>query len=208
MSKAIAGLPGWFWGVALVMGLGCGGGAGPSPSSPACDQACEDAVAMRAFRETLKQVFNGALQSMPVGAQDQMYGCTPFGGTAHVTGTVTSNANVGTTSVALTYMLQNCHYIAVDTDPTQNYDITLSGTAIESGVIAVQPGTSTALTITSDAMSFSGTVYSPPLPYPTDAEAGTPPQDATPGDTCPLRLTQNGNQLSGTICGRAAGLTL
>jgi hypothetical protein len=207
MWKAVVALRGLLGGAGLAMGLGCGGGAGPSPSSPPCDQACKDAVAMRAFRETLKQVFNGALQSMPVGAQDQRYGCT-FGGTAHVTGTVTSNANVGTTSVALTYMLDHCHYIAVDMDPTQNYDITLTGAANEDGIIAVQPGTSTALTITSDAMSFSGTVYSPPLPYPTDAGQESPAPDAAPSGSCPLELTQNGNQLSGEICGRVAGLTL
>jgi hypothetical protein len=186
-----------------VLGLGCNG-AGPSPSSPGCDQTCRDAVALRAFRETLKQVFNGALQAKPVGAQDQTYACTPFGGSAHVTGTATSNPNVGTTIVNLTYVLDQCRYLASDTDPTQNYDITVTGTAMEAGVIAVQPGTSTSLTITSEAMTLSGTVYSPPLPYPDNAGA----QDAGPPSACSVQLAQNGNQLSGTICGRTAGLTL
>ncbi len=208
MGKAIVTLLGLLGGAALVTGLGCSGGGGPSPPSPGCDQACEDAVAMRAFRETLKQVFNGALQSMPVGAQDQMYGCTPFGGTAHVTGTVTSNADVGTTSVALTYVLDRCRYMAVDTDPTQNYDMTLTGTTTEEGVIAVQPGTTTALAITSGAMTFSGTVYSPALPYPADAGQEATAPDAAPGEVCSVQVAQNGNQLSGKICGRIAGLTL
>jgi hypothetical protein len=182
-----------------VIALGCSG-AGPSPSSPSCDQTCRDAVALRAVRITLKQVFNGAIQAMPVGPQDQKYACTPFGGSAHITGTATSNPNVGTTTVSLTYVLDHCRYVASDTDPTQNYDMTLTGTVVESGVIAVQPGTTTSLTITSDAMTLSGTVYSPALPYP-DGDAGA----ASP---CSLQLAQNGNQLSGTICGRTAGLTL
>jgi hypothetical protein len=190
---------------------GCGG-AGPSPTAPTCDQACQDAVALRAFRETVKQVFNGALQDMPVGAQDRMYDCTPLGGKAHITGTATSNANVGTTTVSLTYVLDHCRYLAVDVEPTQNYDVTLTGTAIETGVIAVQPGTTTSLTFTSAGMTFGGTVYSPPLPYPADAapdavmhDAGP---DAAPESACALQLTQNGNQLSGTICGRSAGVSL
>jgi hypothetical protein len=182
-----------------AVALGCSG-AGPSPSSPACDQTCRDAVALRAVRITLKQVFNGAIQAMPVGPQDQTYACTPFGGSAHITGTATSNANVGTTTVSLTYVLDHCRYIAADTDPTQNYDMTVTGIVMETGVIAVQPGTATSLTITSEAMTLSGTVYSPPLPYP-DSDAGA-------ASTCALQLAQNGNQLSGTICGRTAGLTL
>jgi hypothetical protein len=207
MWKSVVALLGAIGGAALATGLGCGN-AGPTPSSPPCDQACKDAVAIRAFRETLKQVFNGALQMMPVGAQDQMYICMPFGGTAHVTGTVTSNASVGTTSVALTYVLDHCHYIAVDTDPTQNYDMTLTGTALENGIIAVQPGTATALSITSDAMTFSGTVYSPPIPYPGDAGGEVPASDAGPAEACSVQLAQNGNQISGKICDRTAGLTL
>ena len=206
MSKAKVPFQVGIGGATLAIGLACGS-AGPSPSSPACDQACKDAVALRAFRETLKQVFNGALQSLPVGAQDQTYECLPFKGTAHVTGTVTSNANVGTTSVMLTYVLDHCRYVAVDTDPTQNYDMTLTGTAMENGIIAVQPGMATALSITSDAMTFSGTVYSPALPYPADAgsQGGS---DAAAGEACAVDVAQNGNQLSGTICGRTAGLTL
>jgi hypothetical protein len=185
-----------------VVGLGCSGGA--SPSSPACDGACRDGVALRAVRQTLKQVFNGAIQAMPVGPQDQMYACTPFGGSAHITGTATSNPNVGTTTVSLTYVLDHCHYIASDTDPAQNYDLTVTGTVMEARVIAVQPGTSTSLTITSEALTLSGSVYSPPLPYPDSAATA----DGGAASACPLRLAQNGNQLSGTICGRTAGLTL
>jgi hypothetical protein len=68
----------------------------------------------------------------------------------------------------------------------------------------VQPGTATSLTITSQAVTLSKTVYSPPLPYPDDA--GT--ADSAAASACTLKLLQNGNRLSGTICGRTAGLTL
>ena len=190
----------------VIVPLGCSN-AGPSPAAPACDQACLDAVAVRAFRETLKQVYNGALQSKPVGAQDAVYKCTPLGGTAHVTGTATANPKLGTTTVNLTYVLDHCRYVAVDTDPTQNYDITLSGTTIETGIIAVQPGTTTALAFTSDAMTFSGNVYSPPVPYPAGAPA-MPDAAPLPAAACSVQLAQNGNQLSGMVCGRTAGLTL
>ena len=192
----------------IVIG-GCSG-AGPSPTSPACDQKCQDGVALRAYRETLKQIFNGALQSMPVGAQDQTYACKPFGGSAHVTGTATSNADVGTTTVTLTYVLDHCRYVAADTDPTQNYDITLTGTTIETGVIAVQPGTTTSLSLTSDAMTFSGSVYSPALVYPGSAGQDTTLDagDAGSEPSCTLAVTQQGNQLSGTLCGRTSGVAL
>ncbi len=208
MNKAIIGLLGLLGGAALAVGPGCGGAGGPSPSAPACDQTCLDQVAMRALRITLKEVFNGTVQSTAVGAKDfPSYGCF-LGGTASVKGNVTSNASVGTTSVDLTYVLDGCHYISVDTDPTQNYDTILTGTVTEHGIIAVQPGNTTVLTIASDAMTFAGTVYSPPIPYQADGvqDAGGP--DAAPAGTCPVQLGQDGNQLSGTICGRAAGVAL
>jgi hypothetical protein len=193
---------------ALGLDFGCNG-AGPSPTSPACDQSCQDAVALRAFREILKQIFNGALQSQPVGKQDVTFACTPLGGTAHVTGTATSNADVGSTSVNLTYALDHCRYVTEDTDPTQNYDITITGAALETGVIAVQPGSTTSLSISSDSVSLSGSVYSPPLEYQTPGDAGA--TDAGDGGVeggCAIEVSQNGNQLSGTICGRPAGVSL
>jgi hypothetical protein len=72
--------------------------------------------------------------------------------------------------------------------------MTLTGTATEKGTLAVQPSANTALTIQSDAMTFSGTVHDPPLNYQANA--------------CPLALVQDGNQLSGTVCGRQAGTSL
>lgn len=205
----------FFSGFVTLACSACNGG-GSTKTTPPCDQMCEDDVGARAIRETLKQVFNGALQSKPVGAQDVTYACSPLGGTAHVTGTATSNADVGTTSVDLTYVLDHCHYVRVDNDPTQSYDITLTGTIVENGTIAVQPGQATSLSVTSDDAVLSGNVYSPPLAYDepqaddvADAaadDAGDAGTSGAPG--CEVTLAQNGNQLSGTICGRAVGLNL
>jgi hypothetical protein len=172
----------------------CGSNVGAKPPPPPpCDQACMDATALRAMREGMKLVFNVTLQGKPVGAQDATVPC-PLGGTAHVFGQATSNAVQGATNVALTYVLDHCGYSQTDTDPKQTYSMTLTGTITEDGTLAVQPSASTALEMKSDAMTFSGTVYDPPITYDQSA--------------CPLVLGQNGNQLSGTICGRTGGLTL
>jgi hypothetical protein len=183
-------LPAWM----LAALLGCGSGAGASPAPPPpCDQGCKDAGALRAMRDALKLIFNVTLQGKPVGAQDQTVPC-PLGGTARVYGQATSNAVQGTTDVQLTYALDHCAYSQKDTDPAQTYSMTVSGTISETGTLAVQPSATTALELKSDAMTFAGTVYDPPIDYSASA--------------CPIVLGQNGNQLAGTICGRQAGLTL
>ena len=152
-----------------------------------------DATALRGFRETIKLAFNVTLQGKPVGAQDKSVPC-PLGGSARVFGTATSNAVQGATEVDLTYVLDHCAYAQKDTDPKSNYHMTLTGTVTEKGTLAVQPTSTTALGFKSDAMTFSGTVYDPPVGY----------EEAA----CALALGQSGNQLSGTLCGREAGLTL
>ena len=67
--------------------------------------------------------------------------------------------------------------------------MTLEGELTQQGIIAVQPSSSSALVMRSERMKLAGTVYDPPAPY--EAE-------------CPLELGQNGNKLTGKICGRAA----
>jgi hypothetical protein len=181
-------------GGAVVAGsVACGGGAGAAPSSPPCDQACQDAVAVQSLRDAIKLAYNLGLQGQPVGAQDASAPC-PLGGSAHVFGEATSNAAVGSTSVALTYAFDQCGFSNTDTDPKRTYAVTLNGAITENGTLAQQPSATTALDLASDAMSFAGTVYTPPIPY-----------DAGP---CAMQLGQNGNQLSGTMCGRQVGLTL
>ena len=179
------------WGSLLVT-LACGG-AGAKPASPPCDGPCQDATAIEALRDAIKLAYNLTLQGQPVGAQSASTPC-PLGGSAQIKGTATSNANQGSTSVALTYVFDACAFSQVDTDPKQNYAMTLTGTITENGTIAVQPSASTALEFASTSMTFDGSVYAPSIPY--SAEA------------CVVTLGQNGNDLSGTLCGRAVGETL
>ncbi len=174
--------------------IACASGAGNSPPPPPpCDPACTDQVAARALRDAMKLAYNLTLQGKPVGPQDQSTPC-PFGGTAHVFGTATANATQGTTSVDLTYAFQACAYERVDTDPTKNYQVTVDGSVTEVGTLAVQPSSTTALRIESSAVSVSGTVYAPAVGY-----------TAT---SCAVLFAQDGNQLSGTLCGRQVGVAL
>jgi hypothetical protein len=173
--------------------VSCGGSGGGSSTTPSCNAACQDGVALLSLRDAIKLVYNYTLQSKPVGPQDAGTVC-PLGGSASVSGTASSNANQGTTTVNLTYVFTNCVYSQIDPDPTQTFNLTLDGTVTEVGTIAVQPSSTTALQFTSSAFSFDGSVYGPPIDY---LQKG-----------CALQLAQNGNNLSGTLCGRDAGTTL
>jgi hypothetical protein len=141
----------------------------------------------------MKLAFNLTLQGKPVGPQDATTPC-PLGGRARVHGNATSNAEQGATEVSLTYEFSACAYSQTDDDPKQTYSVTVNGSITESGTIAVQPSATTALIFTSDGTSITGKVYSPAIDYHADA--------------CPMRLGQNGNDLTGTLCERAIGLTL
>jgi hypothetical protein len=182
---------------ALVLTLaivvpGCGASANTTPPPP-CDQACRDGVAIKALREGMKLVFNLTLQGKPVGQHDVTVPC-PLGGKARVFGEASSNAVQGATEVKLTYVLDACGYSQKDNTPRNNHALTATGTVTQFGTLAVQPTATTALVMKSDAITLKGTVYDPPLDY--DEKA------------CPLALSQSGNQLSGTVCGRQAGTGL
>jgi hypothetical protein len=172
--------------------LGCTN-VGSSPASPPCEQACLDGVALAAIRDELKLVYNLTLQGQPTGTQDATTPC-PLGGSAHVSGTATSNASVGTTTVNLTYDLKQCAYSQTDSDPTQTYSVTITGTMTEVGVLSAESSSTTALTFKSSGVSVDGTLYSPPSEY--DEK------------DCALDLGQSGNELSGELCGRSAGTSL
>jgi hypothetical protein len=172
----------------VTASAGCQADATPPPPPPPCDQKCQDAVAIQAIRETAKLAFNIMLQGKPVGAHDETTRC-PFGGAVRVVGTATSNAMQGATEVDLTYVMDGCSYLFKDDDPEDNYRTKLTGTLTQVGVIAVQPTATSALVMKSDSITFEGTVYDPPIDYVV---------------TCPVELAQNGNKLTGTICGREA----
>jgi hypothetical protein len=171
--------------------LACG--AEDAPPSKPCDAECQDSVAVRGIRETLKLIYNITLQGNDVGAQDETTPC-PSGGSAHVFGFATSDPEHGATEVDLTYEIDQCHYIARDSDADENYDITLTATVTQTGTIAVQPTASTGLVMQSPSLTFVGTVYDPPLPFEANA--------------CEMSLGQNGGKVSGTLCGREVGVDL
>lgn len=186
--------------LAGAAGGGCSSDSGAAPpcscSAPVpppeeeCDSRCADGVALRAMRETMKLAFNLALQGKPVGPQDATGAC-PEGGGFRVFGEAGSNALQGTTEVKLTYVFDRCVYRQIDDDLDENYLMTVTGTLTQDGTIAVQPSATTALIIRSDDLTLTGEVYLPAQPY---SIAG-----------CATVLSQTGNAIAGTVCGRAAG---
>lgn len=164
-----------------------------APPPPPCELECKDEIAVRAIRETMKLGFNLTLQGKPVGYHDLSTPC-PLGGRARLFGTATSNVEQGATEIDLTYELEECRYLERDDEPEENYEMTVTGTIRQKGVLAVQPTSTNALLIDSDSITIRGTVNDPPLPYEIV--------------DCPMKLGQNGNLLSGTICGRAVSVDL
>jgi len=180
--------------VSSVLALACGTSASTADAAPPCDQACQDGIALRSLREGMKFLYNAELQGKPVGPQDATVPCLPGGGSAHVFGTATSNAVQGSTEVHLTYVLDHCVYSQTDTDPLRNYSVTFNGTVTETGTISVQPTSTTALVISSDALDVIGKIHVPTIDYAASA--------------CKLAISQSGNKLSGELCGRTAGVSL
>lgn len=171
----------------------CGSDVGEAPTSPPCDDECRDRVALRAVREMTKLAYNLLLQGNPVGMQTEGGPC-PLGGFVFVFGEASSNAEQGATVVDLAYGFEDCAYLEIDDEPDETYRMTLTGFLTQNGTLAAQPSATTALIMKSDSMTMNGTVYDPPLAY---GEEG-----------CALELGQNGNDLSGLMCGREVGVDL
>ncbi len=172
--------------------LSCSSSA-PGPEPVPCGEACQDRVAVRAVREMTKLAYNLLLQGNPVGPQSELAPC-PLGGLIAIDGTATSNASQGATEVDLVYQFDGCHHLEVGGDPEETYEMTLTGGLSQRGTLAVQPSATTALLLSSDAMTMDGTVHDPPIEY--------------HAPDCPLSLAQDGNRLSGLVCDREVGLDL
>ena len=176
---------------------GCGAGPRPAPAPP-CDQSCQDGSALLGLRSAMKVAYNFKVAAQPVGAQDAMTPCISFdgakGGTVHIFGDATVNAEQGASIVSLSYDFEKCLFSAPP-DPTaaQNFSLKLTGLVTEQGTISVQPTATTALLIESDSLSVAGTVYDPPVDYAVS--------------NCALSVIQDGNAVSGALCGRRAGFT-
>jgi hypothetical protein len=175
-----------------VFALGCTSEEDDVPEPP-CEQHCQDGIAMRALRETVKLVYNLTLQGKPVGEQDARTDCTG-GGSAHVFGVATSNPVHGATEVDLTYELEYCVHVEYDEDPLENYEMGFLGTLTQTGTLAVQPSATTALLMQSESMSMLGRVGYDLIQYSAAA--------------CAVELVQSGNDLSGHFCERPVGVDL
>jgi hypothetical protein len=171
----------------VALALGCGGKAPPPPA--ACDQACQDGIALRSLRVAMRLAFNLEVASKPVGMQEVMVPCPPSGN-VHIVGDAESNALLGTSQVNLTYTITDCLVPAPQsTTPERNYSLKLNGVVTEAGTLAMG-GPTTALMFTGTGVGFSGTVYDPPVHY---EEMG-----------CTVQATQDGNNVTGTVCDRPA----
>jgi hypothetical protein len=182
------------FGVGLAL-FGCGAGPKPDPAPP-CEAECQDGVALRGVRETLKLAFNLLVQGKPVGEQAGSTPCLSYdgsvGGSVRLSGTATSNAVQGSSFVDLVYDFDHCAY---STPPSvtaeQNYALVITGRIRQQGTLAVQPSSTTAVVMDSESLSVSGTVYDPAVEY--------------QFVDCGLAIAQQGNRISGLLCGRDAG---
>jgi hypothetical protein len=177
----------------LALTNGCAGKAPAAP--PPCDQLCKDNIALRSLRETMRWIYNQRLPGRPVGMQDASADCimngTIMNGTVQITGDAGSNPDQGATIVDLSFVFNACYYAPFkNATHDRNYAMTLTGTVTESGILSQQPTSTTSLIIRGDDFSFEGTVDDPAVDY---RETG-----------CAVDVAQNGNAVSGTICGRPA----
>jgi hypothetical protein len=177
--------------------IGCGAGPKPAPPPP-CEQRCQDGVALLGLRSAIKFAYNYKIATQPVGAQDAMTPCVSedgsHGGTVHIFGDATVNAIQGASIVDLSYDFDQCLFSAPP-DPTadQNFSLMFGGLVTEQGTLSAQPTATTAIKLESSSVSISGTVYDPAVQY--------------SAADCALSVLQNGNDVSGSFCGRNAGFS-
>jgi len=174
--------------------LACASSVAPTPDpEPPCDQLCKDGTALKSMRESMKLAFNLTLQGKPVGSHDITIAC-PLGGGVRIIGSASAEPVQGATNVDLTYFFEKCILISRDDDAEDNYFITMTGTIVQKGTLAVQPTSTTALSIKSDNLTLTGTIREPPEPF--------------VGEGCKVLLAQDGNRLTGEFCGRTATVNL
>jgi hypothetical protein len=211
-----------------LFAIGCSGKQ-PAPSAP-CDQECKDAIALRALREAMRSAFtnNVAYRDQDNGPQDEWGHCDKGVGSSHIFGTAVSNKQQGMTKVNLTYEFLSCLATRVEATPELNYNLSLKGTVTEVGTLSTLSTSPPALKISTlgarppdggadaggedggadaggedggedggadgggfSTLSFIGTLYDPPVEY--------------HETVCEILAMQNGNNVSGWICGRIAG---
>lgn len=180
--------------VVAALALSCASEVAATPAPPPpCEQLCKDKTALRAMREMMKLAFNLTLQGKPVGSHDVTVAC-PLGGGVRIIGTATGEPVQGATVVDLQYFFDKCLLLTRDDDPEDNYSINMTGTIAQKGTLAVQPTSTSALSIKSDKLTMFGTILDPPEPF--------------QGIDCKVVLAQDGNILTGEFCGRTATTNL
>jgi hypothetical protein len=172
---------------------GCGGSNTRAAPPKICDAECQDEIVVRGVREMMKLAFNLTLQGKPVGDHDLTVPC-PLGGRVRVVGNATSNAKQGSTEVNLAYTFEACKYLSKNANPEETYDLAVSGTVKQNGIIAIQPTATTALGFECASLDATGTVYDPPISMDTKM--------------CSLRLQQSANRLAGSLCERKVAVDL
>jgi hypothetical protein len=181
-----------------LIAAGCGDKEVPPP--PPCDSECADGIALRALRESMKYAFNMTLQKLPVGVHDVTTEAF-ISGSARVHGSAFTDAQLGATTVDLTYEFSKAAYFQKDNEPKENFIMVVNGTITQKGTIAVQPSSPTSLLMKSESMYFGGQVYDPLIEY-----VNPPLVDGLPPPLgCPVELNQNGSSVAGRLCGNFAG---
>jgi hypothetical protein len=138
----------------------------------------------------MRYVYNQTLPGSPVGMQDASANCL-MNSTVQISGDAGSNPDQGATIVDLSFVFDSCFYgPAKSATHDRNYKMKLTGTVTERGILSLQPTSTTSLVIRGDDFSFEGTVDDPAVDY---RETG-----------CAVDVAQNGNAVSGTLCGRPA----
>jgi hypothetical protein len=174
---------------ALVLAA-CGSSTPPAPPTT-CDTACADGIVLYALRQTMMLIYNETVLGHEAGALDGGGECLT--GTAAAGGTALPDGGVAAIGVSLSYDFGACRLLRRETTPGHDYDLTFAGTVSQEGTIAVLNTSTMTLAIKSDALSFSGTVYDPPV--------------HCEGSSCVVDVKQNGNDVTGTICGRPAAFS-
>lgn len=161
--------------------LKCSKDSSPTTSVPTqttnCDQKCQDGNVGYGLNHTFWFLWNQNIAGTPVGNKDITVN-GPLGGSVHLYGTTAQSSN-GISTVHLTCDLTLCK------NSDDYYTLTFTGSVACDGTFST---THKAFVFSSNALTFKGTVGKN-----TNNPVNT---------TCEVRVVQENDNLSGTICGR------
>ena len=170
-------MKGLLFGLAMMGILGGCLDLSESSSSSSCDQACVDDRTAVAIVNSLVFLYNTYIAFQPSGVQNFIGEVCPIGGSIDITGTTSVIGDV--TDLDLDFDMTACGV----SDP--DFLMTYTGAINENGSFSTVSGNITRQ-FTSSLLTFSGTAFG-----------------SSVGESCAVGIVWNGNDLSGTICGRA-----